>query len=145
MTHDDSRPADGIAVEEGPERTLVRMWGEVDGSLRSQASAAMAQCLGRALPVTVDVGRVTFIDSSGIAFLLQLHRAAEEAGVDVALLDPPALLLDLLEMIGMGGVIPLTWTPARPAVVDAGADGTAAARDGDVVQVLEGPGELARV
>lgn len=133
VTHDTARPADGIAVEEGPERTLVRMWGEIDGSLRGQASAAMAESLGRALPVTVDVSGVTFIDSTGLAFLLQLHRAGEEGGIEVALLDPPALMLDLLEMIGMSGVIPLRWTPARPAAADADADAP------------EGTGELARV
>ncbi|WP_225755691.1 STAS domain-containing protein [Actinotalea sp. Marseille-Q4924] len=107
----------GIDVTEESGRTLVRMWGEVDAALRDQASLAMVECVRRALPVTVDAGRLTFIDSSGLAFVLQLHKVGQEDGTGIVLRDAPSLLLDLLEMIGMAGAIRLETTDGGPAVL----------------------------
>lgn len=109
----------GIDVREDGERTLVRMWGEVDAALRDQASLAMVECLRRARPVTVDAGGLTFIDSSGLAFVLQLHKVGRDDGMPLVLRDAPGLLLELLEMIGMAGAIRLESTEGGPAVVTA--------------------------
>jgi anti-anti-sigma factor len=107
----------GIEVGEEGGRTLVRMWGEVDAGLREQASRAMVQCLQRATPVTVDAGGLTFLDSSGLAFVLQLHQVGQEDGQPLVLRDAPDLLLDLLEMIGMSGAIRLESTDGGPVLV----------------------------
>ena len=95
----------GIDVVSSGGRTLVRMWGEVDGGLRDQASASMALVLTTTDPVVVDATDVRFIDSSGLAFILQLHLAAAESGQAVTLRDPNRAVLELLEMIGMGEAI----------------------------------------
>lgn len=107
----------GIEVGEEGGRTLVRMWGEVDAGLREQASRATVQCLQRPAPVTVDAGGLTFIDSSGLAFVLQLHKVGQEDGKPLVLRDAPELLLDLLEMIGMAGAIQLESTDGGPVLV----------------------------
>lgn len=116
-----TRPADGevggIDVREDGERMLVRMWGEVDAALRDQASLAMVQCLQRARPVTVDAGGLTFIDSSGLAFVLQLHKVGRDEGMPLVLRDAPEMLLDLLDMIGMAGAIQLESTDDGQTVV----------------------------
>ena len=109
----------GIDVHEDGERTLVRMWGEVDAVLRDQASLAMVECLQRGRPVTVDAGALTFIDSSGLAFVLQLHKVGQEDGMPLVLRDAPDLLLDLLDMIGMGGAIQVESTGDGQTVVTA--------------------------
>lgn len=113
MTRDDERPVDGIELDEDVETTVVRMWGAVDGNLRGQASAAMARCLERGRAVVIDVSGTTFMDSSGLAFLLQLHRVGQEEGMPVVLRDAPAFLTELLQMIGMADVVPLTWSSGR--------------------------------
>lgn len=95
----------GIDVASSPGRTRVRMWGEVDGGLRDQASASMALVLATTDPVLIDATDLRFIDSSGLAFILQLHLAAAESGQTVTLLDPNRAVLELLEMIGMGDAI----------------------------------------
>lgn len=107
----------GIDVLDDGDRTLVRMWGEVDAALRDQASLAMVQCLQRARPVTVDAGPMTFIDSSGLAFVLQLHKVGQDDGMPLVLRDAPGLLLDLLDMIGMAGAIQLESTDDGQAAV----------------------------
>ena len=97
----------GIQVHSGPSHTLVRLCGDVDATLRDEASAAMGQALGSSLPVLFDASDLRFIDSTGIAFVLQLRMAAREAGMAVSIWDPNRVVLDLLETIGMAGSIPL--------------------------------------
>lgn len=94
-------PASGsISVEAGPGLTIVRLTGEVDAELRAEASESMALALAGDGPLLVDATATTFVDSSGIAFVMQLHRAATEAGIDVALRDPRRVLRDVLEIVG---------------------------------------------
>lgn len=102
-----STPLGGIEVIPAAGRTVVRLWGEVDGALRAEASASMAQALASTDPILVDAGEVTFIDSSGLAFVLQLHLAATETGQPLTLRDPHRELLEKLDLLGMTGVIDL--------------------------------------
>lgn len=102
--------AGGIASSDLPDGTRVRMWGAVDESLRAQASTVMAHALGREGRLMMDVGDVEFLDSSGLAFILQMLRAAEEDGRYAELRDPPTLLIDMLDILGLTGAVPLTFT-----------------------------------
>lgn len=102
----------GIDVAPDDDGSRVTLRGEIDGQLRDQAGLAMAEVVARGGPVTVDLAQVTFIDSSGLAFLLQLHRLGEEdPALRMVLRDPPTLVLDMLDMLGLGGRIPLDFTP----------------------------------
>ena len=112
---DQTRGAGGIEVIEESRRTVVRMWGEVDASLREQASMAMVQILKRPAPTVVGMADLTFVDSSGIAFLVQLHRISLDESTELTLLDPPALVTDLLDMIGLGDALVIERTEARDA------------------------------
>jgi len=94
-----------IRVEaQGPD-TCVRMIGEVDSALRQQASDSMGLALMAGRPVVLDAGDVTFIDSSGLAFVLQLARATAEAGVELRLRDPDRVVGRALELVGMARAI----------------------------------------
>src|SRR3954470_8216468 len=94
-------PAGAIHVAIGDGRVVVTLTGEVDAALRSDASRARAATLAAGLPVLVDATDVTFLDSSGVAFLLQLHRAAAEADLEVRLRDPGQTVVDVLRLVGM--------------------------------------------
>lgn len=83
--------------------TLVRLVGEIDVALRDQAGAAMAFVVGQNRPVVIDVSQVGFIDSSGLAFLVQLHKMCLESDLPHVLRDPTPNLLDLLDMLGLAG------------------------------------------
>ncbi|GII98967.1 anti-anti-sigma factor [Sediminihabitans luteus] len=111
----ETQVAGGISAAATDTGTVVTLWGEVDAALRDQASVAMTTLVGADGPIAVDVRRVEFIDSSGLAFILQVYMIGQEAGIDVTLRDPSRELEDLLEMIGMGGQIPVE----RTAPVDA--------------------------
>ena len=95
-----------IRVEPEEARTVIVLVGEIDAALRDEASACMGLALVAGNPVVVDSTQATFIDSSGIAFVLQLHLAALEAGIPVALRDPQRVLRDVLDMVGLSGELP---------------------------------------
>jgi len=101
-----SAAAGTIRVEAQQDRTVVVLVGEIDAALRDEASACMGLALVTGNPVVVDSTHATFIDSSGIAFVLQLHLAATEAGIPVTLRDPHRVLRDVLDMVGLSGELP---------------------------------------
>lgn len=100
----------GIELRPDDDRAVVRLWGDVDASLREQASRAMLALVDRGGPYVVDVSEVTFLDSSGIAFVLQVHRMATDQGSTAVLRDPPALVIEMLDLIGLGGTIPFEFS-----------------------------------
>ncbi len=77
------------------------MWGEIDVALRAEASAALANALARDLPVVIDTAQVTFMDSTGIAFLVQFATIGTNEGLTVSLRPPPPVVRDVLEMLGV--------------------------------------------
>ncbi|PJI94833.1 STAS domain-containing protein [Luteimicrobium subarcticum] len=90
-----------IEASESATGLRVRLSGEIDASLRPQASAVVSQVLARHDGIVVDASAVTFVDSSGMGFVLQLFGIGEQEGRDVVLLDPPTVVLDLLELVGV--------------------------------------------
>ncbi|GEL94811.1 STAS domain-containing protein [Cellulomonas composti] len=89
-----------IHVEAGPGGTIVHLEGEIDSALRAQASLSMATVLGGDGPVLIDATEATFVDSTGIAFVLQVQHAASEALMDITLRDPHHVVRDVLEVLG---------------------------------------------
>lgn len=90
-----------IEILEHKNRTAVIMQGEIDCSLKDQAGASIAIALGRYLPVIIDTSAVTFIDSTGVASLIQFCEVGAQEGVEVYLVKPPTVVTDVLEMLDM--------------------------------------------
>lgn len=104
-------PDSGIACSPIPPGVLVTLWGEVDTALRDDAGDVMASVVDHPGVIEIDASRVQFIDSSGLAFILQLYRLGQEENRDVALRSPSPPVEDLLEIIGMAGRIPVIDAP----------------------------------
>ena len=83
-----------------PDATVVRLAGEIDGARRNEASQALSTSLRRQLPVVLDTSKVTFIDSTGLAFLIQCGSVGRSQGIPVSLPRPPAQVSDLLAVLG---------------------------------------------
>jgi len=110
MTDGDHGPTEtdgSIRVVCGSPHTVVHLRGEVDATLREEASVAMGQVLGASSPVVCDATDLRFIDSTGVAFLLQLRMATREAGLAMSLWDPRHVVGELLDAIGMADELPL--------------------------------------
>jgi anti-sigma B factor antagonist len=97
---------EGITVAEHDGAVLVVLRGEVDAALRADASRAMVTVVSSDGPVTVDASEVTFIDSSGLAFLLQLQRVVTDAGRPLVLRDPTGIVRRVLALVGLDRLFP---------------------------------------
>lgn len=104
----------GIELVERSDVSEVRMWGEIDVALREEAGAALANALDCDKPVVIDTTDVTFMDSTGIAFLVQFYTIGAQEGLDVKLRKPPAVVSDVLQMLGIEEML----APDVPGVAD---------------------------
>lgn len=77
-----------------PESTRVVLTGEIDAELGPDLLQAADDALSTSRPVEVDSHLVTFMDSTGVAFLARL---ASRAARRVVLLDPPPVVMFLLD------------------------------------------------
>lgn len=97
---DDVRLASGEVVlgRIGPLSEVV-VRGEVDIATTPAFEAAVATALeAGADELSVDLGEVTFLGSSGLAGLLKAQRLMREAGGRLVLREPSEAVRDLLQM-----------------------------------------------
>ena len=75
----------------------ISLEGEVDLSQRAALRAlAAAFASDAARNAAVDLSRVTFMDSTGLGFLVRVRRISRSRGGQVALTNPQAIVLRLL-------------------------------------------------
>lgn len=101
-----------VHVLTGTVRTRVVLAGEVDAELGPALLEAAADASEAGLDVEVDVQHVTFMDSTGVAFLARL---AKESAQPVLVLRPNAELRFLLDITAVSALV-------RISDVDPGAD-----------------------
>ena len=90
------------------DRTRIVVSGEVDADLAADLQEATSDAEATGLPIEVDAQHVTFMDSSGIAFLARLaSRSAER----VRVLHAPDTVRFLLEVTKIGDLLDLVDEP----------------------------------
>jgi anti-anti-sigma factor len=98
-----------VDVRDGVD-TVVTVRGDLDFPCADVLRMALTAALDRGpATLTVDVERLTFIDSTGLAVLVHAWRRGQEAGVPVALRSAPPFLTSILDITGVGELL------ARPA------------------------------
>ncbi|MBN8726657.1 MAG: STAS domain-containing protein [Xanthomonadales bacterium] len=96
-----STTVNSVATEAAGTYMLVRVAGEVDLSWSQQVRRAVLDALASGQPVAVDLSAVGYIDSSGIAALvegLQGARARRQPFVLVAVSAPVRAVLELARL-----------------------------------------------
>ena len=81
--------------------TVVRLGGEVDLSWSQQVRRAVLDALGKSQSVAVDLAKVSYIDSSGIAALVEGFQSARGKGqrfILVEVSDPVLAVLRLARL-----------------------------------------------
>jgi anti-anti-sigma factor len=101
-------PEIGSTLEDGTARITVR--GELTEAARRPLVRCMTDLLLGHQPLQraeLHLADVSFMNSAGMAVLVQLQRMAAPRGVEVALLDPPEGVLRLLQLSGLWRRFPL--------------------------------------
>lgn len=86
----------------GAERTRIVLAGEIDAELGTVLHEASAAAERARLPIEVDAHHVTFMDSSGVAFLARLST---RSSTPVRLLRVPPSVGFLLEVTRIGELL----------------------------------------
>jgi phosphoserine phosphatase RsbU/P len=88
---------------------VLTLTGDVDVTCADEVVSDGEQLLHAAASggrIVIDLGRVNFFDSSGVAALLRLRRIAAPRGIEVALRDVPNSVALLLRMAGLEELFP---------------------------------------
>lgn len=93
-------PAGRITLIETPTATTLHFAGEIDITLRAMIKPLLQQAFDRKLPIVLDTWDVVFIDSVGIAALIQAHQGGTAAGLPVTLPRPAAAVTFSLRLYG---------------------------------------------
>ena len=91
------------------DRTVIVLSGEIDADLSPELGEATAEAEERGLPVEVDAHHVTFMDSSGVAFLARLSMRSAHR---VRLLRVPPTVKFLLDVTKIGELLDVVDEPA---------------------------------
>lgn len=91
-----------VSVVHGSGGLRLVVSGEVDvvsaGRFREHLAAALDSAPAA---LTVDLGGVTFLDSTGLSALVYAHNRARDEGIDLTVADPQPQVRRLLDVTGL--------------------------------------------
>ncbi len=87
-----------VARTENGEDCLLRVSGEVDLDTSPRLLGELNSAIKSAQRIKVDLRGVDYIDSSGVAILIQGLKQAGKAGASFALVDPSPRVMSVLEL-----------------------------------------------
>lgn len=102
----------GIEHETTDGQTLIHLRGEVDLSWSQQVRSAVLDALRGSQRVGVVLSEVSYIDSSGIAALVEGFQSARSSGRGFALVAVSDAVRAVLELARLDRVFPLVATIA---------------------------------
>ncbi len=99
-------------VKEERGALVVALEGDVDLDNSPQARAVLLDCVGRGRDVFVDLSRVNYIDSSGVASLVEAYQQAKRNDTRFALIAVNPAALRVLELARLDKVFTIHETLA---------------------------------
>ena len=96
-----------IAADRDDRRARLVLGGELDMAARFQAEQALDRLLAEPVEqLVVDLGEVTFVDSTGMGLVLEVHDRARSEGFKLRLLRGPDEVQRVFELAGVADVLP---------------------------------------
>ncbi len=96
-----------VNIQQDGSSVVISVEGDLDFTVREGFESEVRRILSRATDIVLDLGRVRFIDSSGVASLLSLCEDADAVGVKVRIRHVDQELVEILDLIGVTDVLPL--------------------------------------
>jgi anti-anti-sigma factor len=115
-----SRPPElSVEATRRPDRWLATVSGELDISTARVFEERIAPLVQRPVTVALDLGRVPFIDSAGLAALMRLRRVADQHGAHLVVATASDFVRRIINITGLAGALnlhpPPTASPAETA------------------------------
>lgn len=86
---------------------IVQLTGDIDLSCSPEARKSILDSLAAAQPTLVDLSSVTYIDSSGVASLVEGYQTAKKKNLEFGLLGVSEAALSVLELARLDRVFPI--------------------------------------
>ncbi len=96
-----------IRVNENEDHTVIALHGEIDLSGSPEVRTAILGQLGQQKDVLVDLSNTSYIDSSGVACLVEGMQTAKKDGRGFALLQTSMEVLRVLQLARLDKVFQL--------------------------------------
>jgi anti-anti-sigma factor len=92
-----------VATSDDATRSVLTVGGEIDVGSAHEIDAVVAVVAGwsETKDIVVEMGNVTFIDSSGIAALLRCRQQIDKAGLGFSVVGARGMPLTVLEITGV--------------------------------------------
>ena len=90
MVNCEIREHDGVAV--------IALTGDVDLESSPKVRDVLLECVSGKRPVIVDMSKVSYIDSSGVASLVEAHQTARKVEIRFALAQVSPSAMRVLEL-----------------------------------------------
>ncbi len=84
---------------------MVTLTGECDLAVRDELTTVLTAATGDAAVVTVDVGGLLFLDSSGLHSLVTAHHRARADGRRLYVVNAGGPVAAVLEVTGVGNLL----------------------------------------
>lgn len=98
----------GFTISDASDPPVMTVRGEVDLASAPKLAAALSELIGRGHSlVALDLEAVEFIDSTGLGVLVGSVRRLRDEGGDLILRAASPAVTRILEMTGLGNVLPL--------------------------------------
>ena len=101
------------AVREEQGTQIVSFEGEVDLEHSPKAREVLLGCVNRQKDVLVDLSAVSYIDSSGVASLVEAYQSSRQKGIKFALVSVNPAALRVLELARLDKVFTIHDTLAE--------------------------------
>ena len=88
----------------------VALRGEVDAHSAALLTAAFDPWPNGVAQIRIDMGEVTFMDSSGLRALIELQQRADESDVQLVVVSPSRSVARLIEISGLEDTIDVAST-----------------------------------
>lgn len=85
-------------IEEKEEMLVIRLNGEIDLEKAPLLREALLEALDRGYPLLVEMSKVVYIDSSGIASLVEALQNARKKNLELTLISPSPRVRRVLEL-----------------------------------------------
>ena len=90
--------------------TIVELDGEVDLSCSPDARKQILDCLNKAQNLLIDLSKVTYIDSSGVASLVEGYQTAKKKSLKFGLISVSNAAMNVLQLARLDKVFPIHAT-----------------------------------
>ena len=96
-----------IQIEDRLPYKVVRLAGDVDLHSSPKAREAILACLKQNMPLLVELSAVTYMDSSGVASLVEGYQTAKKQKLAFALVAVAQSAMNVLKLARLDKVFPI--------------------------------------